>query len=370
MATPVYTPRVNNNDDTVQVIAIHVSPGDKVKQGDLLAEVETDKSVLEVEAEHEGFILELRYQKDDTADVGSILSWIGDAPDEPVPEVPGASDTEALSKCLGRPTAKATAMLRRYGLAADQVPSTNERLRTADVEAYATRKGLAAKAGILETGSQEKNPELNGEFAELTAVEQGMLRAVTWHRDQVASAYLEIEYDSASWGEVAAGFAARHGLMLSPMLPLMAYRLVRLAVDRPKLNSTIVGTKRFEYAQINLGFTVQAGETLYLTVLQDAGGMDAHAFIQALGELQRHAMGHKLKPQESQGATVAFSSMSRWGVTRHTPILPPQTSVMVAHAATKANGKAVLGATYDHRVLSGYDVVRFLSDLSKPTELA
>jgi pyruvate/2-oxoglutarate dehydrogenase complex dihydrolipoamide acyltransferase (E2) component len=131
----------------------------------------------------------------------------------------------------------------------------------------------------------------------------------------------------------------------------------------------MVGAKRYEYAPVNLGFTVQAGETLYLAVLQHADGMDAQAFIRALGELQRHAMGHKLKPEESQGATMAFSSMSRWGVTRHTPILPPQTSIMVAHAATKANGKAVLGATYDHRVLSGFDVVRFLSDLSKPPEL-
>ena len=80
------------------------------------------------------------------------------------------------------------------------------------------------------------------------------------------------------------------------------------------------------------------------------------------------SMGHKLKRHETQGATIAFSSMARWRVTRHMPILPPQTSLMVAHAATGPEGRAVLGASYDHRVLSGYDVVGLLTDLARPPE--
>lgn len=368
MATPVYTPRVNNNDDTVQVIALHVSPGDEIKRGDLLAEVETDKSVMEVEAEIDGFVLELRYEIDAAADVGSVLLWIGGTPDEPIPKLPGDADSDMPEGGPGRPTAKALAMLRRYGLTPNQVPSSSERLNAAEVSAYATKKGLDTKKRVTQTGREDKKPEVSGKFVELTTVEQGMLRTVTWHRDQAAGAYLEIEYDSKTWDQAAADYATRHGLMLSPMLPMMAYRLVQLAVDQTKLNSTIVASKRYEYTQVNLGFTVQAGEILYLTVMQNAGGMDIQTFIQSLGELQRHAMGHKLKPEESQGATLAFSSMSRWGVSRHMPILPPNTSLVVAHAATKADGKAVLGATYDHRALSGYDVVRLLAALAEPPD--
>ena len=120
---------------------------------------------------------------------------------------------------------------------------------------------------------------------------------------------------------------------------------------------------------MNLGFTVQAGNTLYLTVINDAAKMNLDEFIQNMGEVQRRAMGHKLKPRDTQGATVAFSSMSRWRVTRHMPILPPNTALMVAHAATGSDGHAVLGASYDHRVLSGFDVVRLLQVLAKPPAL-
>ena len=51
------------------------------------------------------------------------------------------------------------------------------------------------------------------------------------------------------------------------------------------------------------------------------------------------------------------------------PILPPNTSLMVAHAATGPDGRAVLGASYDHRVLSGFDAVRLLQELTKPPVL-
>jgi len=66
-----------------------------------------------------------------------------------------------------------------------------------------------------------------------------------------------------------------------------------------------------------------------------------------------------------QGATVAFSSMARWQVARHVPILPPHVSLIVAHTVSKDN-RAVLGATYDHRVLSGGDAVAILNRLAQP----
>jgi pyruvate dehydrogenase E2 component (dihydrolipoamide acetyltransferase) len=366
MAKPIYAPRVNNNDDTVQLIGLNVAAGDLVKLGDVIAEVETDKSVAEVEAERDGYVLDILHQEDDQVAVGSVLMWIGDTPDEAIPEMPTA-EPESPATRSGRPTAKARLLLQRHGLSADQVSSSGERLSAADVEAYLAANG--SRADLHKEAAQatvETVPDVAGELHDLSAEEHGMLGTVAWHRDRAASAYLEIEYDAGAWEQVAADYVQRHGLMLSPLMSLWAYRLVQLALERPKINSTIVGSQRFQYSPVNLGFTVQAGSTLYLTVVNDAGNMDLDRFIEALGEVQRHAMGHKLKPRESQGATIAFSSMSRWGVTRHIPILPPNTALMVAHAASSADGTAVLGASYDHRVLSGFDTVRLLQELAKP----
>jgi len=146
----------------------------------------------------------------------------------------------------------------------------------------------------------------------------------------------------------------------------MAHRLAALGRERPGINATIANNMRYQYGPVNLGFTVQVGPTLYLTVVREAQAMDAARFIDALGEVQRHAMAHKLRPDESTGATLSFSSMARWNVSRHVPILPPQTALIVAHAAPRNAGGAVLGASYDHRVLSGYEVAQVLQALSRP----
>ena len=59
MPTPLYTPRVNNNDDTVRLVKVLVAPGAAVRAGDIVAEVETDKANFTVEAEQDGYVLSI-----------------------------------------------------------------------------------------------------------------------------------------------------------------------------------------------------------------------------------------------------------------------------------------------------------------------
>lgn len=367
MAFALHAPRVNNNDDIVQVIAFRVSPGDFVKKGDIVLDVETDKAIVEVEAERDGYVLKLMWEVDDKVPVGSILLWQGDSADESVPEAPVAAPAES-GNGNARPTAKARALLKELAIDPGVVPTSGERLTLADVETYMAAHGIQRRdrAPAVVAPVQENLPDVPGELVDLNAEERGMLITVSWHRDHAAATYLEVEYDPKAWEDHAASYASANKLMLSPLLPLLAYRYVQLVMANPRLNATVVNGKRFQYQPVNLGFTVQAGETLYLTVVRDAGVMETQPFIEALGEVQRHAIQRKLSREETTGATIAFSSMARWNVSRHIPILPPYCSLMIAHAAPKGSGRAVLGASYDHRVLSGFDVARLLMDLAKP----
>jgi pyruvate/2-oxoglutarate dehydrogenase complex dihydrolipoamide acyltransferase (E2) component len=367
MPYPLHAPRVNNNDDVVQVVELNVNAGDFVKGGASVAAVETDKAIVEVEAERDGYVLKIVPELDERVAVGSVMIWLGDSPDEAVPEEGVAAVRPASAGAL-RPTAKARVMLNKLGLDESQVPARGDRLTVSDVEAYLAQQGAAApSAPVAETrASVEPTPAVAGEFRELSEEAHGMLVTVQWHRDQAAAGYLEVEYDPAPWDEYAAEYARQNKLMLSPLLPLLAYRLVELARENPQINATVVNDRHYQYKPINLGFTVQADKTLYLTVVRDAQSMSASEYIQALGEVQRHAIAHKLKPDEASGATLTFSSMARWRVSRHIPILPPYTGLMVAHAAPKGSGRAVLGASYDHRLLSGFDVAQVLQSLSQP----
>lgn len=367
MPSPLYVPRVNNNDDSVRVVELRVKEGEFVKRGQILGAVETDKAVLDVPAECDGYVLKILGRSGETASVGSVLLWLGDSAGEQVAEQAPAAVAVGTAGGTERPTAKAREMLRELDLAAAAIPAAGERLTVADIEAWlATQREPARPPGSQAPAASEQTPSVPGDYRELSGEERAMLSTVLWHRDRAAPGYLEIEYEPQPWNDYAAHYAQQNKLMLSPLLPLLAFRLVELAKANPRINVTVVNQRRYQYHPINLGFTVQAGQTLYLAVVSGAQALSAARFIDALGELQRHAMAHKLRPGESSGATLAFSSMARWNVSRHIPILPPYTSLIVSHAAPNGSGRAVLGASYDHRLLSGFDAAQVLRALAQP----
>jgi pyruvate/2-oxoglutarate dehydrogenase complex dihydrolipoamide acyltransferase (E2) component len=368
MPHPLYVPRVNNNDDQVTLVELAVKDGDFVSKGQIVGAVETDKAVLEVEADRDGYVLKIVPALKAQASVGSVLLWLGDSAEEAVP-VEGGAPVAGASGAKGRPTAGARARLKELGLNAEQIPAAGERLTEKDIEAWLAtqpRVGAPARSDASPPERRERTPDVEGEFQDLSPEEHGMLATVLWHRDQAAAGYIETECDPAPWEAYAKRYAEEHRLLMPPLMPLIAYRLVELATATPRINCAIVDRRRYRYGPVNLGFTVQSGAMLYLTVVRDAGCLDTKGFIEAMGDIQRRAMTHKLLPAEMSGATIAFTSMARWNVSRHVPILPPQTGLIVAHSAPRDTGKAVLGASYDHRLLSGFDVVQVLQALAQP----
>lgn len=364
MPSAIHVPRVNNNDDEVKLSGLQIAVGDRVAKGQTIAQVETDKAVLDVEADRDGFVLAIGGQVEDTVRVGSVLAWIGAAADEAVP-APAPSSAPAAAAARSTPTAKASALLAQHGVDAAQVPAAGERLTVADVERYLASRAGAAPAPATPAASREPRPEAAGTLKTLKSEERGMLATVSWHRDVAVPGYVEVGYDPAAWDAHAKAFGAQHGLLLNPLLPLMSWRLVELAREMPRLNATIVDNGRYEFSAVNLGFTVQAGDVLYLAVVRNAAALGELGFVNALVDLQRRAAAHKLGPLETSGTTIGFSSMARWKVSRHMPILPPHTALMVAHAESH-DGAHVLGATYDHRVLHGGDVAGVLRKLARP----
>lgn len=369
MAIPVHAPRVNNNDDAVKVVRIAVAPGDVVAAGDLLMEVETEKATIDVEAESGGHVLAILCETGQSLAVGSVAMWLGATADEPLPQDgPRAEAGAGAGGDGGGMTAKARLLLRRHGLEAEAIPHAGPRLLATDVEAWLAanpRRGVAAPARAVPSLPLPAPAEVEP----LSPAARGMLSTVTWQRNHAAAAYLEIDYDPRPWDAAAAAFRERHRSLVSPVLPLMAWQLARVAQELG-VNGTVLEdgeARQVRYRQVNLGFTVQAGERLYLCVVEAAEAMTPAQFVGALFKLQQRAMGHKLTPAEMTGATVGFSSMARWGVQRHQPVLAPNTAVMIAHAAPAPGGeRASLGVTYDHRLLSGFDAVRLLRKLAQP----
>jgi pyruvate dehydrogenase E2 component (dihydrolipoamide acetyltransferase) len=371
MPVPLHTPRLNNNDDFVRLTHLFVSPGTFVRRGDPVADVETDKAGFTVEADQDGYVLGYSSQVGETIAVGSVLAWIGATEDEKIPAADGKGAAGTAGGSSIAPTLKAALLLAQYGLAARDIPASGRRLSASDVEQYIATQG--AKVGQRRTVSvaepQNPSPMLAepGKQVQLTPVQHGMLRTVAWHKSEAVPAYLEVFYDPAPWVEYAAAFQQQHRLLLSPLLALLARRLVGAAIEQTSINATLLGEQKHVYDHVNLGFTVQSGDNLMVVVVREAENLDEISFAQKLGELQRRAMRNALRPDDISGATIGFSSMARWAVSQHVPILLPQTALMVAHTAT-SGASACMGATYDHRVLNGGEVVRTLQVLARPRE--
>ena len=196
-----------------------------------------------------------------------------------------------------------------------------------------------------------------------------MLRTVEWHRSEAVPGYVEYRYDPAAWRRYADVFKNGGQLLFDPLIALMAWHLGQVTHRRPRINSTVVRGQNWRYDHVNLGLTVQGRDALYLVVVRGAEALSARAFYDRVMELQRRAMTDSLTPNDIGDTTVAFSSMARWPVSRHVPILPPFSSLAIAHTGA-ANSEGNIGATYDHRVLSGADVAAALEELVRPPEPA
>ncbi len=372
MPWSVTAPRLNANDVSVRVTAIDVEVGDEVAAGEPLADLLTDKATVTITAERDGFVIALACEEDEVVAVGAPLLWMGESADESLPQEasPPQSVSPAATPNAATPTLKARGLLRRHGLSAADVPASGERLTADDVARFvALRPDTTAQASQapIPTAPSAAAPvvpaPLKLEVATtrhaLEGPARGMLKTVCWQRDHAVPAYLEIEFDADAWAEAAARFGKRNRLLLSPLVGLMAHRLVQATQRFPDANATIDGDEKLRYASVGCASTVQAGDALFLVVIHDAQELDALTFVQRLTRLQKRAHTRKLSLQECSGATIGFSSLP--AVRRHVPVLAPNTALMVAHASG-----GVLGATYDHRVLTGATVARILKFISTP----
>src|ERR1700687_121736 len=146
MPSPLYVPRVNNNDDSVRVVESRVKEGEFVKRGQILGAVETDKAVLDVRAECDGYVLKILGRSGETASVGSVLLWLGEIAGEQVAEQAPAALVVGTAGGTERPTAKAREMLRELDLAPAAIPAAGERLTVADIEAWLATQRKPARA--------------------------------------------------------------------------------------------------------------------------------------------------------------------------------------------------------------------------------
>lgn len=402
--------------------------GDAVAKGDIIAEVETDKATIEVEAYLGGVIKGWVIDEGKSAPVGSPMVVIGGAdeavdvaaltgvqaaspapaaPSAPAPVANGVPSPEATAgptavatpaaattetgRVLASPVARRLAS--EAGLALGQIQGSGPggRVIKRDVEAAlaagtiaaGTRPGAAAPTLPTPKAPAAVAPvavQAEDEVVPLTKLRGIIARRMHESTSTVPAIYLTIEVD------MAAALALRkqinglvddaHKVSVNDLVLKAAALALR---QFPNLNSSFGGDKIVRHGHVNVGFAVAMASGLLTVVTRDT---DAKSLTQIAAETKPmivRARDGKVQPTDIEGSTFTVSNLGMYDIEHFTAIINLPEAAILAVGATKdvpvvKDGQIVIGTRMkmtcaaDHRVTDGAEVAQFLVALRKNLE--
>lgn len=400
--------------DEVEVIEIHVSPGDVIEVEDSLVTLETDKAAMDVPAVVAGTIKSVLVKVGDKVAEGTtlaIIDAIAVAPVAPTEKKPAeaaaasaparneapkvvpqsapqtqlpAIDETGFSKAHASPSVRKLA--RELGVNLVQVTGNGpkQRILHNDVKAFvkAILTGQAATPG----GGLPKTPSIDfAKFGEIDVQPLTRIQKISGPRLQASWINLPhvTQHDLADITELEAkrqdlkGAAKERGISLTPLAFVMKACVAALD-EFPQVNSSLSddGESLVYKKYCHLGFAADTPQGLMVPVIRDVNQKDVYEIAAELGELSALAREGKLKAPQLQGACFTISSLGGIGGTAFTPIVnAPEVAILGVSRSTMQpvwNGSDFeprlmlpLSFSYDHRVIDGAQAVRFTTFLGK-----
>jgi pyruvate dehydrogenase E2 component (dihydrolipoamide acetyltransferase) len=430
MATKVYMEALSPTMEEGRLITWTKKEGDEVNEGDLLAEVETDKATMELVARGSGQLRKVLVQEGETANVGTVIAVIASA-DEDVSDLVGgvvseqgpssgadpaeaqkveaaggkgdADVAEAAVALAGsehtephrtEPPAeaggpapdgdgrqKASPLARR--LAADQGvdlatmrgSGPGGRIVKRDVEA-------AAGAGAQpQATAPAAAPE--GEYRDipLTQMRKTIARRLTQSIGPVPHFFLTVEVDMKETMGLRKRINetyADQGIKVSPndlVIKATASALTR----HPWVNAAWTGDAVRQFSAVHIGIAVAVDEGLITPVIRDAHNKGVTEIATQVKELAARAREKKLKPEEYTGSTFSISNLGMFGIEEFTAVInPPEAAILavgaIADKVVALDGEMVVRPrmrvtlSCDHRVIDGATGAAFLQTLKRYLE--
>jgi len=382
MATEIRLPHLGESIDSAVLVAWHKQVGDAIKRGDELADLETDKATLPLEAPKNGVLLAIVAAEGETVSIGELLSVIGregeswtpesESPEKdtsPISTVNTAvsipvADEESSAKIKISPVARRKA--RELGVdLASVAPADGLKIGGADVEAHARQSARTGNA------AGRRRIELN-QAKRLTG--KRMLESA----QNVPQFALTIDADIRNLLKFREG-AKSAGDNFS-LTALLIHATAMALRDHPLLNASFEDDGITVFDAINIGVATAAEDGLRVPVIHDADKLSLTALGAKLGELAEKGRENRLSPGEVSGGTFTLSNLGMTGIIHFTPLVnPPQSAILGVAAArsvvipgtdgeTEIAQMMALTVACDHRVLDGAEAAAFLASLKSAVE--
>ncbi len=399
MAEVVKMPRLSDTMTEGVVAAWHKSVGDKVSEGDLLAEIETDKATMEFDSFQEGVLLHIGVEEGQAVPVDSIIAILGEegedvdailkaeasaapepeaAPAEvksepkPVVEVPkvekAITATTLVSSTDGRvkasPLAKKMAVDRGINLNTLQGTGDGGRVIKRDIDNYVTPVAGAASVAY---GQESYTDEPVSQMRKIIA------KRLAESKFSAPHFYLTVSIDMDN------AIAARKMMNSLPDTKISFNDLVvkasALALKQhPAINSSWLGDTIRRNDHVHIGIAVAVDEGLLVPVVRFTDTKSLSQIGTEVRDLAGRAKDKKLQPADWEGNTFTISNLGMFGIEEFTAIVnPPDACILavggISQVPVVKNGEVVPGnvmkvtLSCDHRVVDGASGAAFLNTL-------
>ncbi|BFO67701.1 2-oxo acid dehydrogenase subunit E2 [Chryseobacterium sp. S0630] len=392
-------PRLSDTMTEGKVAKWHKNVGDTVKEGDLLAEIETDKAVQDFESEFNGVLLKQGVEEGGAAPVDSVLAIIGPAGTDVsavgAPKAAGQStekpaeqkaeakteekaasvaNSSSSDRVAISPLAKKMAQDKGVDINSVQGSGENGRIVKKDIENYQPAAKPAASAPAASAAPVAVS-FVQGEDTETpnSQVRNIIAKRLSESKFSAPHYYLmvEINMDKA--------IEARKEINSLPDTKIsfndMIIKATAIALRKhPQVNSSWAGDKIIHRGNINIGVAVAIPDGLVVPVLKNTDQMTYTQISASVKDMASRAKSKGLKANEMEGSTFSISNLGMFGIETFTSIInQPNSAILSVGAIIEKpivkDGQIVVGNTMklslacDHRVVDGATGAQFLQTL-------
>jgi len=411
MATKVFMEALSPTMEEGRLAKWLKNEGDAVKSGDVIAEVETDKAIMELVARGDGILLKRLIPDGATAPVSSLIGVIGakgediaalvasagapvaavpvaaapvaTVPASPSPRVPPApapahAPAPAPSTNGGRtissPLARRMAGEKGLDLSGVQGSGPGGRIIKRDIESAATAPRAAA--------APAKRPSSGADYDDiaLTQIRKTIARRLAESIGPIPTFYLTAEFDLERAGEMRTAMAAMGDEYKVSFNDIILKATATALAQHPEVNAHWLGDHIRYWNRVNLGMAVATDDGLIVPVIFDADQKRLSEISAESKALAKKARERKLKPEEFTGSSFSVSNLGMMQIEQFTAIInPPEVGILAIGAIEDKPVKGADGAvtfrktlrvtmSCDHRAVDGAVGARFLQTLRKMIE--
>lgn len=402
MTTEIKVPELPESVADALVAVWHKKPGDAVKRGESLVDIETDKIVLEVPAPADGVMGDILQPQGSTVTSDQLLATMQGGAAVAVAATAAAA-AKSESAIIVAPAAQK--LMDEHSLTVAQISGSGRggRILKEDVLAYIESNKTAAvksskTADVVMSTSVVSNATKNATAAnEMSATDNsGRIEKrvpMTRLRARIAERLVEAQHTAAiltTFNEVnmqpvmelrkkyQEKFEKQYGVRLG----FMSF-FVKAAIEAlkrfPAVNASIDGNDIVYHGYFDMGVAVSSPRGLVVPILRNADQLNLAEIEKAVAALGEKAKSNALAIEDITGGTFTLSNGGVFGSLLSTPILnPPQSAILGMHkiqdrpvvedGVIVARPMMYLALSYDHRIIDGSEAVRFLVTIKECLE--